>query len=89
MVSCFDIFLQVLELLRCLLAVFLAMPRLYWMALDSKIIKKNMFFKVFVNADFLALGRSCWRSWAYLGAIGAIRAPTRPQNYLNIGLKLV
>ena len=33
-------FLKVLELFRCLLAVFLAIPRLSWMALDSKNIEK-------------------------------------------------
>ena len=55
----FFLFLKILEFFRCLLAIFLAIPRLSWTALDPENLKKTCyFFEVFVNAAFLALVRS-------------------------------
>ena len=85
-------FLKVLELFRCLLAVFLAIPRLSWTALDSKNLEKlHVFFEIFVDAQFWALVRSCWRSWAHLGALGPILGsnwpPKLPPNCSKFGSK--
>ena len=84
-------FLKVLEFFRCLLAVFLAIPRLSWTALDFKNLEKLGDFKVFVDAQFLALARSCWRSWAHLGALGPILGsnwpPKWPPNWFKCGSK--
>ena len=67
-------FLKVLELFRCLLAVFLAIPRLSWTALDPKNLEKLQVFRGLCKCTILGtrevmlafLGAS-WRSWADSG----------------------
>ena len=46
------LFFQVLELFKCLLGIFLGLPRLSWTALDPKSIENLCFFKVFAHAVF-------------------------------------
>ena len=57
----------------------------------QKPLKTKSVFEVFVDAQFLALARSCWRYWAHPGALGPILSsnwlPKLPQNWSKFGPK--